>query len=148
MLEFAELADLKLRAENSTSIEDAVFSVLQHLGKPVRFKELKSVMPDKWSNPKKLTVCLKRLTRHGKVQRVLCLTPEGGLECWASKTDTEMLAFIDGRTLRQVYGYSVSYGLTTHDGQPYDLYELGDKILMIHVDRNAGRYAREKSPAS
>lgn len=83
-----------------------------------------------------LHYALNSLIRDGSAQKVVFMTPDKPQIAYAKRTDVDKLIAVDGKFLMEDYHVKVSFGVCPRDPTgPYDLRELGDRVLMVHMNR-------------
>jgi hypothetical protein len=83
-----------------------------------------------------LHYALNALIRDGSAQKVVFMTPRKPVIGYAKRTDVDTLVAVDGKFLMKDYHVKVSFGVCPRDPLgPYALYELGDRVLMAHMNR-------------
>jgi len=83
-----------------------------------------------------LHYALNALIRDGLAQKVVFMTPDKPGIGYAKRTDVDTLVAVDGKRLMEDYHVRVSFGVCPRELKgPYDLHELGDQVLMVHMNR-------------
>jgi len=121
------------------SIDEAVEKILEIHKMPLTFSDLLDLLGEKKVDGKKLSRCLKRLLRQGRIQKIIYVLPREAVYAYAPPSDTRILVAIDLALLREL-GYRVLIGVKVEgQGEGYPLMEVEGDALLIHIDRSEYR---------
>lgn len=116
-------------------LEEALIRIFELHATPLTYNDIKKLLLDKNINPKTLTKCLKKLLKQNVIQKIIVITHEDVIWCYALRTDASILASVPVWFLKEE-GYNVLIGWANYDQkEPYDLSETEGDYLMIHIDK-------------